>query len=56
MLTHTVVGDRAEVTAGLADFAALADADELMVTNPAPGLDQRVRTLQILADVVGRKA
>lgn len=56
MLTHTVAGDRAEVAAGLADFAALADADELIMTNPAPGLDQRVRTLEIVAEVVGQKA
>ncbi|WP_277453482.1 LLM class flavin-dependent oxidoreductase [Janibacter sp. DB-40] len=56
MLTHTVAGDPDEVATGLADFAALADADELMVTNPAPGLDQRVRTLQILAEVAGRSA
>ncbi|WEV77198.1 LLM class flavin-dependent oxidoreductase [Janibacter cremeus] len=56
MLTHTVAGDPDEVASGLADFAALADADELMVTNPAPGLDQRVRTLQILAEVAGRSA
>lgn len=51
MLTHTVAGDREEVAAGLADFAELADADELMVTNPAPGLDARVRTLEILASL-----
>lgn len=56
MLTHTVAGDPDEVASGLADFAALADADELMVTNPAPGLDQRVRTLQILAEIAGRGA
>lgn len=55
MLTHTVAGDRSEVAAGLADFAALAGADELMVTNPSPGLDQRVRTLEILAEVAGKQ-
>ncbi|APH02750.1 alkane 1-monooxygenase [Janibacter indicus] len=49
MLTHTVAGDAAEVAQGLADFAALSDADELMVTNPAPLLPQRIRTLEILA-------
>lgn len=49
MLHHTVVGDADEVARGLADFAALADADELMITNPSPGLDQRLRTLEILA-------
>lgn len=49
MLTHTIVGDPDGVARGLADFTALADADELMVTNPAPGLEQRIRTLEILA-------
>ena len=49
MLTHTVAGDPAEVADGLGDFARLADADELMITNPAPGLDQRLRTLEIVA-------
>ncbi len=51
MLTHTVTGDPGEVARGLADFAVLADADELMVTNPAPGLERRIRTLEILAEL-----
>ena len=38
-----------EVARGLADFAALADADELIMTNPAPELAQRIRTLEIVA-------
>jgi len=50
MLSHTVVGDRAAVAEGLADFARLADADELMVTNPAADLATRMRTLEILAE------
>ena len=54
MLTHTIVGDPEQVASGLSDFAALADADELILTNPAPGLDERVRTLEILAGLVGR--
>ena len=49
MLHHTVAGDAGEVTAGLAAFTEQSDADELMITNPAPGLDQRLRTLEILA-------
>jgi alkanesulfonate monooxygenase SsuD/methylene tetrahydromethanopterin reductase-like flavin-dependent oxidoreductase (luciferase family) len=49
MLTHTIAGDAAEVAAGLRDFASLADADELILTNPAPELDLRIRTLEILA-------
>ncbi len=50
MLTHTVVGDHERVARGLRDFAELADADELMVTNPAPALEARLRTLEILAE------
>lgn len=49
MLTHTIVGDPGEVASGLVAFAALADADEVMLTNPSPRLDQRVRTLEIVA-------
>lgn len=54
MLTHTAVGNPAEVADALADFATLADADELMVTNPGPGLEQRLRTLDILAGLSRR--
>ena len=54
MLTHTVIGNPDEVAAGLAEFATLSDADELMFTNPAPGMDQRLRTLEIVAEIAGR--
>lgn len=56
MLTHTVVGDRAEVAVGLRAFRELADADEVMVTNAAPELSQRVTALGLLAEVAGRPA
>ena len=49
MLTYTAVGDGPAVAAYLEEFAELAQADELMVTNAAPGLDQRRRALEILA-------
>ena len=52
MLTHTIIGDADEVSAGLVRFAALADADELILTNPAPALDLRIRTLEILAGLI----
>lgn len=51
MLTHTVVGDASRVADGVAAFAELADADEVMAANPAPSLEQRLRTLEILAKV-----
>ncbi|HHU09496.1 MAG TPA: LLM class flavin-dependent oxidoreductase [Intrasporangiaceae bacterium] len=51
MLTYTAVGDAPAVADYLERFAELADADELMITNPAPGLEKRRRSLQILADI-----
>ena len=49
MMAYTAVGTGDQVRAWLADFAAHADADEVMVTNLAQGLDARVRALEILA-------
>lgn len=51
MGTYTVRGSRETVAAGLADFERLADADELMVANVAPGRDARERTLRVLAEL-----
>ena len=51
MGTYTVLGSRETVAAGLADFERLADADELMVANVAPGRDARERTLRVLAEI-----
>ena len=51
MGTYTVSGSRETVAAGLADFERLADADELMVANVAPGRDARERTLRVLAEL-----
>ncbi|MCA0178516.1 MAG: LLM class flavin-dependent oxidoreductase [Actinobacteria bacterium] len=49
MMTYTAIGDREDVAQYLADFRATCGADELMITNPAPGLDARLTTLDILA-------
>lgn len=49
MMTYTAIGDREDVAQYLADFRATCGADELMITNPAPGLDARLQTLDILA-------
>ena len=51
MLTHTIVGDATQVAEGLRQFASLAGADEVMLTNPAPALDLRLHALEILADI-----
>ena len=49
MMTYTAVGDIDSVRDYLARFAEHAHADELMVTNAAPGLDNRLRALELLA-------
>ena len=49
MLTYAAVGTQAEVHAYVADFVRHADADELMVIHPAPSLDARLRSIELLA-------
>lgn len=49
MMTYSAVGDLATVRDYLERFAGLARADELMVNNAAPGLDNRLRALELLA-------
>jgi luciferase family oxidoreductase group 1 len=49
MLTYSAVGTRDEVQAYVADFAVHADADELMVLHPAPSLEARLRSIELLA-------
>ena len=49
MMTYTAVGDLESVRDYLARFAEHARADELMVNNAAPGLDNRLRALELLA-------
>ena len=51
MLTYTAVGDAETVGRYLHAFREEADADEVMVTNAAPSLPVRLRTLDILAGV-----
>ncbi len=50
MMRHTAVGDGPTVAAYLRDFAAYADADEVMLTNVATSYEARVRALELLAD------
>ena len=49
MMTYSAVGDIATVRDYLDRFAEHANADEVMVTNAAPGLDDRLRALELLA-------
>ena len=51
MLTYTATGDAEAVRAYLSWFAEHAQADELMLTNAAPGLDSRRRALEIVAGI-----
>ena len=48
MMTHTVAGTAAAVHRGLDEFAAYADADELMVALPSVTADGRIRTVELL--------
>lgn len=52
MMRHTAVGDVDAVARFLTDFARFADADEVMVTNQALGLPERLRALEIIAEAV----
>lgn len=52
MMTYTAVGDPGGIADYLAWFGDHAQADELMITNAAPGLDARRRALEIVAGVV----
>lgn len=51
MLTYTATGDAGAVRAYLSWFAEHAQADELMLTNAAPGLEHRRRALEIVSSV-----
>ena len=49
MFTHSAVGTPPEVRARLDDFRRLADADELIVAHASPTLEQRLRSVALLA-------
>jgi len=50
MMRHTAVGTPAEVRAQLDEFAAYADADDLIVVLNATSIEERLRSLHLLAD------
>ncbi len=50
MMRYTAVGTGAQAADQLAAFAASIDADELMVVHASPGIDARLRSVQLLAD------
>jgi luciferase family oxidoreductase group 1 len=49
MATYSAVGEEAEVKAYVARFAEVARADEVMTVHPAPTLEARLRSVEILA-------
>lgn len=53
MMRHTAVGAPDAVRDQLEAFAAHADADELVVVHAAPTVEQRLRSLDLLADAAG---
>ncbi len=52
MLTHTAVGTPAEVRSYLTDFAREADADELIVAHQFPGVEGRLRSVELTAEAM----
>jgi luciferase family oxidoreductase group 1 len=52
MLTHTAVGTPAEVRGYLTDFARAADADELIVAHQFPGVEGRLRSVELTAEAM----
>jgi luciferase family oxidoreductase group 1 len=50
MMRYTVAGTAAQVGPQLVDFARLADADEIMLVFPASGLDERLRSIELVAE------
>jgi luciferase family oxidoreductase group 1 len=53
MMRYTAVGTPSTVADYLASFTEHAQADELMVVHASPGIDARLRSLDLLADVAG---
>ena len=53
MMRHTAVGTPQAVREQLEGFIVHADADELMVAHSSPTVDDRLRSIDLLADVAG---
>jgi luciferase family oxidoreductase group 1 len=53
MLTYSAVGTGAEAAAYLADFQAKTGVDELITVHYADSVDNRVRSVEILAEAAG---
>jgi hypothetical protein len=53
MMTYSAVGSPAVVRQYLDDFAAHADADELIVALASPTTPERLRSLELVAEAAG---
>ncbi|GAA4308695.1 LLM class flavin-dependent oxidoreductase [Klenkia terrae] len=52
MMTHSAVGTPGQVREQLVEFRAFADADELIVGHASPRVEQRLRSVALLADAM----
>ena len=50
MMRYSVAGTAAQVAAQLAEFGRVADADEVMLAFAAPGLAERLRAIELVAE------
>jgi luciferase family oxidoreductase group 1 len=53
MMTYAIAGTPPEVSSYLGAFAEHAGADELIVVHQSPTTDERLRSVELLADVMG---
>ncbi len=56
MLTHSAVGTPAQVREQLVEFRRFADADELIVGHASAQVEQRLRSVQLLAEAMETSA
>lgn len=52
MMTYSAVGGPATVADALAEFRTHADADELMVVHPGPAAEHRLRSIDLVAELI----
>jgi alkanesulfonate monooxygenase SsuD/methylene tetrahydromethanopterin reductase-like flavin-dependent oxidoreductase (luciferase family) len=50
MMHYSAIGTPDHVEAYLAEFASVAGADELITAHASPTIDQRLRSVDLLAD------
>ena len=53
MMHYTAAGNPEEVHLYLESFAQQANADELITVHPSPTIEERLRSIGLLADISG---